>query len=86
MPSGMRRTRLERCLQFDLSLRFEKRVVQINEEIAAAWGKLVSETAGRPITVMDAFLAATARVHDFTFVTRNAGHFPMLRSILSPWS
>lgn len=87
LPSGMRRTKLERWLDFDLERRFEKRILGINHEIAVTWGNLVSETerSGRPISVMDAFLAATARVRDLTLVTRNTGHFPMLKAILSPW-
>ena len=46
-------------------------------QIADACGKLVarSEAAGRPVEAMDAFLAATAQVHQLTLVTRNTAHF-----------
>jgi predicted nucleic acid-binding protein len=44
-----------------------------------------SQTAGRPIEVMDAFLAATAETYRLTLVTRNVSHFPLLKTILNPW-
>jgi toxin FitB len=88
MPAGMRRTRVERWLRLEVPLRFERRVLPVSEEIAVAWGKIVSlsESAGHPIEVMDAFLAATAQVHDLTVVTRNVGHFRELKGVLSPWT
>jgi hypothetical protein len=47
----------------------------------------VPEAAGRPVEAMDAFLAATAQVHQLTLVTRNTAHFhPILKSLLNPWS
>ena len=88
MPAGMRRTRVERWLRLEVPLRFEKRVLPVSAEIAVVWGRAValSESAGRPMSVMDAFLAATAQVHDLTLVTRNADHFRVLKAVLSPWT
>jgi toxin FitB len=88
MPAGMRRTRVERWLRLEVPLRFEKRVLPVSEEIAVVWGRAValSESAGHPMSVMDAFLAATAQVHDLTLVTRNVDHFRMLKAVLSPWT
>ena len=46
-----------------------------------------SEAAGRPIGVMDAFIAATAEVHKLTLVIRNSSHFqPFSKPILNPWT
>jgi predicted nucleic acid-binding protein len=58
------------------------------EEMVVVWGRVVSltESAGRPISAMDAFLAATAQVHDLTLVTRNVDHFWVLKTLLSPWT
>ena len=39
---------------------------------AGAWGELM---ALRPLPVLDGFLAATAKVHDLTLVTRNEADF-----------
>ena len=88
MPMGRRRNRLIQWLLDDLPLRFEGRVLSINSIIADAWGKIVArcEVAGRPIGVMDAFIAATAETHNLTLVTRNVSDFEAsLDAIINPW-
>lgn len=88
MASGRRRKRLNDWLQNELLMRFEGRILSIDRAIADACGKLVarSEAMGRPIEAMDAFIAATAEVHQLTLVTRNAPDFqPILNAILNPW-
>jgi toxin FitB len=89
MAAGSRRKRLDEWLQDELPLRFEDRVLPVNGAVADAWGKLVaqSETAGRPIHAMDAFIAATAEVHGFALVTRNASDFEVaVKTIVNPWT
>ncbi len=88
MPGGSRRSRLEEWLRHELPLRFEGRILSVDSSIAEAWGKTVSrsEAVGRPIGVMDAFLAATAEIHRLTLVTRNVSDFPLLKAVLNPWS
>jgi toxin FitB len=45
------------------------------------------EAQGKPISAMDAFIAAVARTHDLTLVTRNAADFePSVKAIVNPWS
>jgi len=47
----------------------------------------LSDTAGRPIHAMDAFIAATAEVHGLTLVTRNASDFEAsIEAIVNPWT
>ena len=88
MPAGARRSSLEHWLGHELILRFEHRILPVDTEIAAVWGITVSRTQamGRPVGTMDAFLFATAEVHDLTLVTRNARHFSLLKTTLNPWS
>ena len=88
LPSGARRTRLEQWLHDELPLRFEGRTLSVNDKIAEAWGRTVSrsETLGRPIGAMEAFLSATAEVHRLTLITRNVSDFPMLKAVLNPWT
>ena len=88
MSAGRRRGRLEQWLRDELPLRFEGRIIPVDIKVAEAWGKIVSrsEAVGRPIGVMDAFLAATAEMHQLTLVTRNVSDFPLLKSILNPWT
>ena len=88
MAAGRRRSRLEQWLRDELPLRFEGRMLSVDIKVAEAWGKTVSrsEAAGSPIGAMDAFLAATADLYQLTLVTRNVSDFPLLKSILNPWT
>ena len=88
LPEGKHRSRLEQWLREELPLRFEGRVLPVDAVIADAWGRTVSryEAAGRPIGVRDAFLAATAEMHQMTLVTRNVSDFALLKMVLNPWS
>jgi len=88
MAAGSRRNRLEQWLQHELPLRFESRILPVDTNVAEAWGRTVSrsEAAGRPISAMDAFLAATAETHELTLVTRNVSDFPLLKAVLNPWT
>ena len=47
---------------------FADRVLPIDPAIADEWGRM---SAGRPVSTVDALLAATAKVHRLTLVTRN---------------
>lgn len=56
----------------DLTRFYGDRVLPIDAAVADEWGRL---RAVRPLPVIDAFLAATARVHGLTLVTRNERDF-----------
>lgn len=88
MAAGRRRNRLEQWLRHQLPLRFENRILPVDTKVAEAWGRTVSqsEAAGRPIGVMDAFLSATAEIHQLTLVTRNVSDFALLKAVLNPWT
>ena len=88
LPAGQRRKRLDDWLRQDLLLRFEGRILPISPEIADAWGKIVArrDAIGRPISAMDAFIAATAETHALTLVTRDvAGFEAVVRKMVNPW-
>lgn len=89
LAAGRRRTRLDEWLRQDLTERFDGRVLSIDATVADAWGAIVArrDRAGRPIGVMDAFMAATAEVHNLTLVTRNAVDFRWtVAPVFDPWS
>jgi len=88
MPSGARRRRLDEWLKEELPQRFEGRVLLIDRAVAEAWGRIVArrETAGRPISTMDGFIAATAEAHSLILVTRNVSDFEFsVKEIVNPW-
>ena len=89
MAPGHRRARLGAWLSDELPARFEARILPIDEAVAEAWGSIVArrEAAGRPIGSMDAFVAATAEVHQLTLVTRNEADFEGCDvTVLNPFS
>jgi toxin FitB len=88
MPAGRRRRRLMEWFYRELPLRFEGRILAIDEDTAIAWGDVTAERAasGRPIGAMDAFIAATARVHGLELVTRNIADFEgSVAATINPW-
>ena len=51
---------------------FSDRLLPVDERVADQWGKLGLQ---RPVPILDAFLAATALVHDLTVVSRDEETF-----------
>jgi toxin FitB len=51
---------------------FAARVLPVTPRVAAAWGR---QQPGQPVPVIDALIAATARVNGLTLVTRNVRDF-----------
>lgn len=89
MAAGYKRNRLDEWLKDELPLRFEGRVLAVDNVVAEACGKLIarSEAVGHRMEVMDAFIAATAENYSLSVVTRNPSHFePLVRNLLNPWS
>jgi hypothetical protein len=88
LKPGQRRAGLESWLHGDLDARFERRVLPVDAAVAQAWGKITAERAalGRPVAIMDGFIAATALVHGLTLVTRNTADFEHTGApLLNPW-
>ena len=88
LATGTKRSRLERWLEEDLLRRFEKRIFLMDDLAAHEWGKIKSrgERMGRPISDMDAWIAATAAIHGLTVVTRNVNDFGSHEGkLLNPW-
>ena len=89
MAAGSRRKNLEEWLQHELPIRFEGRILPVDEAVADSSGRVAarSDAAGRPMGAIDAFLAATAEVHRLMLVTRNQSDFKaVLKTTLNPWS
>jgi hypothetical protein len=62
---------------------FADRVIPIDAAVATVWGDL---TAGRSLPVIDSLLAATAKVHGMTVVTRDTRDIePTGVPCLDPW-
>ena len=88
LPVGRRKESLARELE-DLRQTFVGRLLPVNEDVAQTWGVMTAQQQARgfEFSVMDGFLAATAKVHGLTLVTRNVRDFRMLGiDLLNPWS
>ena len=88
LPNSDRKVILDHWLQEDLLAQFTDQLLSIDVQTMLIWGKLVSqlEKLGRPISAIDALLAATAQQWGFTLVTRNTVHFQDTGiNLLNPW-
>jgi len=88
LPPSKRRTQLEQWLERDMHEWFEGRILPVDEQIANRWGSLCAEAQlkGRPLSVIDALLAATALQHDLTLVSRNVSDFSIIGlPVVNPW-
>jgi len=65
VPAGRRRKLLDAWLSQELPLRFESRILPVDNAVADAWGHLVAqcEARGRSLAAMHGLIAATAVVH-----------------------
>lgn len=62
---------------------FADRILPIDHEVADAWGRM---SAMRSVPMIDALLAATAKVHRMTLATRNVSDFADLGAdVLNPF-
>lgn len=67
-----------------LSQFYEERLLYVDGEVAEEWGRL---HARRTLPVIDGLLAATARVHSLTLVTRNVRDFAGLQvRVVNPFT
>jgi predicted nucleic acid-binding protein len=73
----------ERWLR-DVQAGFEDRILPVTLAVAAAWGR---QQYAEPLPVIDALIAATARVHGLTVVTRNVKDFELAGvQVLNPFA
>ena len=86
---GRAKSSLDSWLRHDLRERFAGRIVDVTAPVAEMWGVLMAaaKRQGTVLHALDGFLAATARVHAQTLVTRNIKDFaPFEVSLLNPWT
>ena len=80
-----RRQSLDDWLEQDLPTFFLGRVLGVDAGVADLWGRMQA-LAGRPLPAIDSLLAATARQHKLTMVTRNVKDFAdMGVELINPW-
>ena len=88
LPASSKRNQLERWLEVELPARFADRLLPINREISEIWGAMAGQAQLKGITlaIIDGLMAATAKHHDLTVVTRNVKDFSLWGlPVTNPW-
>lgn len=89
LPVGKRRVRLLAAVEKVLAGAFHGRILPFDEEAARVFPKIVAgrDALGRPISQLDALIAAIARSRGAVLATRNTRDFDHcgLR-IINPWT
>ena len=88
LPESNRRSQLQDWLENDLIPLFTGRILPVTLTIADRWGQLsgMRQMAGRPLSMADGLIAATALEHRLIVVTRNVRDYEDLGvTLLNPW-
>ena len=88
LTEGRRRERLCTALE-RLAERFGDRLLSFDLRAAWAYGDILATArkAGRPMSVPDAVMAATAKTHDCALATRNIKDFETTSvELVNPWT
>lgn len=88
LDAGRRKLDLQARFQQFLERGFDGRVLDYSAKCAQRYGKLMSDhrSAGRPLSVPDAQIAATCHAHDASIATRNTRDFEQCGiSVINPF-
>jgi predicted nucleic acid-binding protein len=88
LDNGRRKAALDAWLREELPARFGARLKLADADTADQWGRMVARTQslGRLIEPMDAWIAAIALQHNLTLVTRNTEDFETTEvRLFNPW-
>jgi len=88
LPDGRRRAALERAAAAMFAEDFAGRVLPFDAAAAGAYAGIfaVRRKAGRPTAPLDLMIAAIARAHEATIVTRDVGGFEGCGvALVDPW-
>ena len=88
MPTGRRRADLEYAARAMFAEDFDGRILPFHAEAAAAYADVFAarRKLGRPGGTIDLMLAAIARVHGASVITRNVADFEGVGlAIVNPW-
>jgi hypothetical protein len=87
LPAGKRKTELNKLVQF-LIQRLTEQIIPFDSTEAYEWGRYGAELENRlgkgwmeQIEIRDTLIAATARAHGMTVVTRNIADFPEVKTL-----
>jgi len=76
LPDTDQKNDLENFLE-NIIFRFDRHIIYLDLVVIKRWAALTAELEkkGKPMTIIDSFIAATALAHDLTIITRNESDF-----------
>jgi len=89
LPRGKRRTGLLSAVEKMFAAEFDGHILPFDEDAARLFAAIVAsrDAAGRPISQLDAMIAAIARSHRAAVATRNAADFTGCgMQVIDPWA
>lgn len=90
LPAGARQDRLAHALDGLLAL-FPGRILSFDQDAARRYADMAAtgptgQSAGRPLSAADGYIAATAAAHGFAVASRNVRHFEGTGvGLINPW-
>ncbi len=77
MSESRRKEDIKSWFENNLFTQFDGRILEIDIPTIILWGELVGklEQRGRKLPAFDSLIAATAKYHNYTLVTRNEKDF-----------
>ena len=88
LPDGKKKKELHSWVNSDLKERFENRILLFDLTSAIKWGEIQgqAELIGKPMSLIDGMISATAIVHDLILVTRNTTDIEYSgATLINPW-
>ncbi|QWF69795.1 type II toxin-antitoxin system VapC family toxin [Methylomonas paludis] len=88
LENSKKKQSLQIWLEQDLAARFSGRILSVDAEISLEWGNMQGQAirSGTTLPVIDSLIAATAKCHNLTLVTRNLEDFKNLPiNLNNPW-
>ena len=89
LPEGKRRATLDEAARAMFLEDFDERILPFDGRAAEAYAELYAmrRRAGRPASTIDLMVAATARCHGASVVTRDTGGFEGCGlTVINPWT
>ena len=89
LAEGQRKAFLADWLNTQVMQNFSSRVLDLDAAVALEWGatQAESEAMGKTLPLMDSLIAATAKTHQLTLVTRNMKDMQLVGlKLLNPWN
>jgi toxin FitB len=89
LAEGQRKAFLINWLKTQVMQNFSSRVLDVDAGVALEWGasQAESEAMGKTLPLMDSLIAATAKTHQLTLVTRNMKDMQLVGlKLLNPWN